>query len=337
MKAAILRELNSALELRQITPSKLQVGQVLVKVLTSGLCGAQLQEIDGRKGNAKFLPHLLGHEGCGLVEEIGDGVTTVKKGDKVVMHWRMGAGIDSSFPAYFLDGESFSSGKVNTLTEYAIVAENRVTTIPAGTHPELAALLGCSLTTSLGLIENQSDLRFGESVLILGCGGVGLNLISAARVRGAGRIAALDLMPSKIDLSITQGANSFYSKYQDVQGTYDLIIDTTGATELIGWAFTKLSNKGRLVLVGQPKPGDELVLPDAIRFFNGDGLRVTATQGGSTSPDKDIHRYLELFGLGIFSIDKLVTHRFTLDQINDAIECLRSGIAGRIMIHIGDE
>lgn len=337
MKAALLTKLNAPLELREITSSKLQVGQVLVKVLTSGLCGAQLQEIDGRKGNAKYLPHLLGHEGCGLVVEVGNGVTTVQVGDKVVMHWRPAAGIDSNFPTYFLDGYPFSSGKLNTLTEYAIVSENRITTVPSDTNPELAALLGCSLTTSLGLIENQSNLRFGESVLILGCGGVGLNLISAARLRGAGKISSLDSMQSKNQLAIDLGANFFYDKYQEVPGIYDLIIDTTGNTALIGWAFTKLSNQGRMILVGQPRPGQELVLPNAVRFFDGDGLRLTATQGGSTNPDKDIHRYLEMFSLGKLSIGKLITHRYTLDQINDAVACLQSGAAGRIMIGIGVE
>ena len=98
MKAAILEQIDAPLAVREVELTELKFGQVLVKVLVSGLCGAQLHEIKGHKGNAKFLPHLMGHEGCGIVEEIGLGVTTVEPGDKVVMHWRPGSGIESPFP-----------------------------------------------------------------------------------------------------------------------------------------------------------------------------------------------------------------------------------------------
>ena len=100
-KAAVLVSLNQPLELYELTIDKLDFGQVLVKVISSGLCGAQLQEIQGLKGNANFLPHLLGHEGCGIVEEIGPAVTTVKPGDKVVMHWKKGSGLEAAFPNYY--------------------------------------------------------------------------------------------------------------------------------------------------------------------------------------------------------------------------------------------
>ena len=167
MKAAILEQIDAPLSVREVELTELKFGQVLVKVLVSGLCGAQLHEIKGHKGNAKFLPHLMGHEGCGIVEEIGLGVTTVEPGDKVVMHWRPGSGIESPFPNYILDGKTISSGKVTTLNEYSIVSENRITKIPYDTPSVLAAMLGCSLTTALGIIDNECDLKFGESVGIL--------------------------------------------------------------------------------------------------------------------------------------------------------------------------
>ena len=116
MKAAVLEKLNYPLAIREIFPTQLLPGQVYVKVLASGLCGAQLHEIRGHKGNGKFLPHLMGHEGCGIVKEVGPGVTTVKEGDKVVMHWRPGEGMESPFPNYILDGKTISSGKVTTLS-----------------------------------------------------------------------------------------------------------------------------------------------------------------------------------------------------------------------------
>src|SRR3990167_9037879 len=141
MKAAILEEINGPLTIGEVTLTDLLFGQVLVKILVSGICGSQLQEIEGNKGNAKFVPHLLGHEGCGIVEKIGDGVTTVKKGDKVVMHWRKGDGIESDFPSYVFKGKKISSGKVTTFSEYAIVSENRLTAVPKDIPDDLCALL----------------------------------------------------------------------------------------------------------------------------------------------------------------------------------------------------
>ena len=108
MKAAVLEKLNYPLAIREVFPTQLLPGQVYVKVLASGLCGAQLHEIRGHKGNGKFLPHLMGHEGCGIVKEVGPGVTTVQEGDKVVMHWRPGSGIESEFPKYHLGDKIIS-------------------------------------------------------------------------------------------------------------------------------------------------------------------------------------------------------------------------------------
>jgi len=134
MQAAILTEINKPLIICEVKTTSLAIGQVLVRVLVSGICGSQLHEISGHKGNARFLPHLMGHEGCGIVEEIGPGVREVAIGDKVVMHWRPGKGIESEFPRYVMNDREFSSGKVNTLTEYAIVSENRLTRVPQDTN-----------------------------------------------------------------------------------------------------------------------------------------------------------------------------------------------------------
>jgi len=334
IKAAILEKLNSPLVVREVDLTELKIGQVLVKVIVSGICGSQIHEITGNKGNGKFLPHLMGHEGCGLVEQIGPGVTKVKPGDKVVMHWRPGLGIESDFPRYNLDGKDFSSGKVNTLTEKAIVSENRLTAVPTDTNPEFAALLGCSLTTALGLIDNESNLRFGERVAVVGCGGVGLNVITAARLRGAGEIYAVDTATAKNELCLEHGATFFHANVAELPSGIDLVIDTTGVPEVISEIFLKLSNKGRILLLGQPTPGQSLVFPEALRLFNGTGLSIRASQGGSTVPQEDIPRYLELLKLGLISIDKLITHRFNLVDVNLAFETLKSGTAGRIMINI---
>jgi S-(hydroxymethyl)glutathione dehydrogenase/alcohol dehydrogenase len=335
IKAAILEKLNSPLVIKELELTKLKIGQVLVKVIVSGICGSQLHEIKGNKGNSKFLPHLMGHEGCGLVEEIGPGVTKVKPGDKVVMHWRPGLGIESDFPKYKLNGIEISSGKVNTLTEKAIVSENRLTVVPPDTNSELAALLGCSLTTALGVIDNESKLRFGEKVAVVGCGGVGLNVLTAARLRGAGEIYAMDTNAAKNKLCMEHGATYFYTNVGELPSGIDLIIDTTGVPEVISDIFLKLSTKGRILLLGQLSQQQSLLIPNALRLFDGAGLTIRASQGGSTIPQDDIPRYLELFRLGLLSIGNLITHRFPLIDVNSAFEILKSATAGRIMIYTG--
>lgn len=334
MRAAVLVELNKPLLLTDVDLTELSTGQVLVRVLVSGICGSQLHDINGNKGNGKFLPHLIGHEGCGIVENIGPGVLTVKPGDKVVMHWRPGLGIDSNFPQYILNGKKFSSGKVSTLTEQAIVSENKLTVIPSNTNPEFAALLGCSLTTALGIIDNESNLKFGETVAVVGCGGVGLIVLAAARLRGAGEIHAVDNSPVKKDLSFNHGANFFHESVTQLPENIDLLIDTTGNVEIISESFKKLSNNGRVLLIGQPSPDQNLVIPNAIKLFNGSGLLIKASQGGGTIPHEDIPRYLKLLSLGYISIEKLVTHRYKLSEINEAFKTLKSVNSGRIMIGI---
>ena len=337
MKAAILEELNAPLSVKDVELTELKFGQVLVKVLVSGLCGAQLHEIRGHKGNAKFLPHLMGHEGCGIVEEVGLGVTTVKPGDKVVMHWRLGEGMEAPFPNYILDGKTISSGKVTTLSEYSIVSENRVTAIPHETPNVLAAMLGCSLTTALGIIDNECDLKFGETVAIIGCGGVGLNLIQAATMRSPLKIYGVDINRKMIDLTYIMGATLFTESIKDIENKLDVIIDTTGIPQVIGDAYDKLAPSGRLILVGQPAPGKSVELPNAVSMFDGTGKSVKATQGGGTIPHVDIPRYIDLASRGIICYEQLHTDTFTLDQVNDAFDLLKSGNAGRIMINIGEE
>ena len=342
-KAAILTGINKPLEITEIESTELQVGQVLVKILVSGLCGAQLHEIAGLKGNANFIPHLLGHEGAGIVQEIGSGVTNVKVGDKVVMHWRVGKGIDAPFPKYIYNGKAMSSGKVTTLSEYSIVSENRITKVPINTSNELCALLGCGLTTALGIINNEAHLKFGESVLIIGVGGVGMNLIQASKLASAYPIYAVDVIDDKEDMALKLGATKYYNgKSTNIEtiigiGKVDVIIDTTGNPETISKAIPLLSNTGRFILVGQPKPGQEVVIPNANKLFDGIGKTISATQGGKTSPTDDIPRYVNLYEAGILNIDKIITHTFELNDINKAFDLLRSGNAGRIMITINNE
>jgi Zn-dependent alcohol dehydrogenase len=289
----------------------------------------------------------MGHEGCGIVERVGDGVSTVKPGDKVVMHWRVGDGIESGFPNYVLNGKTISSGKVTTLSEYSIVSENRLTSVPHDTSNYLCALLGCGLTTALGVINNEVDLKFGESVMVVGCGGVGLNLIQGANLASAYPIIAIDINENKRERALNLKADFFINTKTEnleeflnihlTKGKIDVIIDTTGIPSVIAEASKYLSNNGRFVLVGQPKPGEDLVIPSGKNLFNGVGQIIKASQGGKTNPTQDIPRFVKLHKAGKIDIDKIVSHKFTLEQINEAFDLLRSGDAGRIMIEINKE
>ena len=336
MKAVVLEELNQPLVLREVGLTELEFGQVLVKVLVSGLCGAQLRQIKGHEGNEKFLPHLIGHEGCGIVEGVGIGVTTVRPGDKVVMHCHLGSGIESSFPSYTLDGKTISSGKITTLSEFSIVSENRVTKIDFKTPSVLAAMLGCSLTTALGIVDNECELKFGESVAILGCGGVGLNLIQAAKMKNASPIYGVDINQSMFDLASQLGADCFVYDIQYLPNKCDIIIDTTGIPDVISAAFERLKPGGRLILTGQPAPDRLVCLPNVVSMFDGDGKSIRAIRGGGTDPEKDIPRYIKLALKGLLDYETIHTHTFTLDEINEAFDLLRSGSAGKIMIKISE-
>jgi hypothetical protein len=151
----------------------------------------------------------MGHEGCGIVKEVGPGVTTVQEGDKVVMHWRPGSGIESEFPKYHLGEKIISSGKCTTLSEFSIVSQNRVTKVPSDTPTNLAAMLGCSLTSAMGIIDNECHLKFGESVAVIGCGGVGLNLIQAAKMKNAYPVDGVDINDKMFDLTKQIGVDVF--------------------------------------------------------------------------------------------------------------------------------
>ena len=337
MKAAVLEKLNYPLAIREVFPTQLLPGQVYVKVLASGLCGAQLHEIRGHKGNGKFLPHLMGHEGCGIVKEVGPGVTTVQEGDKVVMHWRPGSGIESEFPKYHLGEKIISSGKCTTLSEYSIVSENRLTKVPHDTPTVLAAMLGCSLTTALGIIDNECNLKFGESVAVIGCGGVGLNLIQAAKMKNAYPVYGVDINDKMFDLTHQIGVDIFTCDLEFIPEKVDVILDTTGVPEVISKAFDKLAPSGRLIMVGQPAPGTDLNIFNPLSMFDGQGKSIRASQGGGTKPDEDIPRYIKLANREMLDFNTLHTDTFALDNINDAFDLLKTGNAGRIMIKIGED
>lgn len=340
-RAALLTRLNAPLTVKEIELRPLGFGQVLVRVLCSGICGAQLQEIDGHKPGGP-LPHPMGHEGCGMVVDVGAGVTRVKAGDKVVMHWRKGEGIESDFPSYLLldgpgDKRVISAGKVTTFAEYAVCSENRLTAVPLDTPDELCALLGCSLSTALGTIETEAGgVKFGERVLIVGCGGLGVNLILAARAAQASNITVLEINETKEDLAMSMGATFFMTADKEslYREFFDVIIETSGRPQAIELTLPMLGPSGRYIMVGQPRPGESVSIAGANHLFQGDGKTIMATQGGRFMPTRDIPRYVAMYRAGLLDISAIISHHAGLDGINEAISLVRAGEAGRIMVQM---
>jgi len=344
IKAAILVEQHKPLELAEIeSPDRLRFGQVLVKVLYSGICGAQINEIEGAKGPDKFLPHLLGHEGCATVLETGEGVRTVKKGDRVVMHWRPSNGIQSETPTYLWNGRKVNAGWVTTFNDYAVVSENRLTPIPADFDPKLAPLFGCAITTAIGVINNNAQVKVGQSVVVFGVGGVGLCIAQAAQLVSANPIVAIDVVDSKLEMAKRFGATHCINskKVTDVENAIrgivgaqgaDVIVETTGIARVIESAYGLTQPKGKTILVGVPRKGDNISIYSLPLHFK---KILTGSEGGDSEPHNDIPRYMRLVQAGRFKLDGLITHEFSLAKINEAIQLVKAGEAGRILVTMG--
>jgi S-(hydroxymethyl)glutathione dehydrogenase/alcohol dehydrogenase len=340
MKSAILVESKKPLVLANIElPADLKFGQVLVKVCYSGICGAQINEIDAVKGPDKFLPHLLGHEGSGIVEKVGEGVTTVKNEDHVVLHWRPSSGIQSLPAKYHWNGKQLNAGWVTTFNEKAIVSENRLTVIPKDFDLRTAALFGCAITSGFGAVNNDAKVKIGQSALIFGMGGMGLSIAYAASLVSAYPIIGVDLHKDKLEMAkqfgLTHGllVNSS-SLEKDLlkildNKSPDVVFETTGITKIMEFAYELTPNDGKTIFVGVPHEKISIyTLPLAFE------KKLAASHGGSSIPDKDIPRYIRLIKNKKISLEKFITHEFSLPEINQAIDLFRSGKAGRIILNI---
>ena len=343
MKSAILVESKKPLVVAEIDlPTKLEFGQVLVKVCYSGICGAQINEIDAIKGPDKFLPHFLGHEGSGIVEKVGDGVTTVKPGDHVVLHWRKSSGIQSVTPKYLWNGKKVNAGWVTTFTEKTIVSENRLTVIPKNFDMRIAPLFGCSVISAFGVVNNDAKIKIGQSVLIFGVGGVGLNVAQAASMVSAYPIVGMDLYKHKIDMGkkfglthgILAGSDDLSDDITTIIGDLaDIVIETTGNSRVIEQAYNLTHPDGKTILVGVPNKGDNISIYSLPLHFN---KVLTGSHGGDAVPDVEIPRLMRLIEAKKMTLDGLITHEFPLEDINNALDLFRSGEAGRIILNLKD-
>lgn len=340
-RAAILVEQRAPLVVADIElPAALDLGQVLVKVHASGICGSQLGEIDGVKGEDKFLPHLLGHEAAGTVVAVGAGVKHVAPGNRVVLHWRKGNGIEAPTPKLRWEGKTVNAGWITTFSEYTIVSENRVTAIPDDSDLDVAGLFGCAVTTGFGVVENNAKVRIGESIVVYGAGGIGLNIVQAAAMVSAHPIVAVDLHRNRLDLARSLGATHLIdgsgadaraeiSKICGSAGA-DHFVDNTGLPAIIELGYQVTKPQGRVTLVGVPRKGANVSIYSLPLHF---GKVLSGSHGGDAMPATDIPRYHALFRSGRLKLRELITDRYPLTDINRAIEDMRSGrIAGRCLV-----
>ncbi len=343
MKAAVLTELGKPLEIvNGLEIPALQTGQVLVKLAYSGVCHSQLMEARGRRGPDPYLPHLLGHEGSGTVEAVGPGVTKVQPGDAVILGWIRGTGLNAPGAQYRKGSTVINSGAVTTFSDYSVVAENRCVKKPDGLPMELAVLFGCAIPTGAGMVINEVKPSAGHTIAIWGLGGVGMSALIGAIVCNASKIIAVDIDPGKLQLASELGATAVIdARRQDAlaairdmtggQGV-DFSVEAAGRVETIEQAFQSVHKGGGLcVFASHPRFGDRIKL-DPFDLIC--GKRIAGSWGGAVQPDRDVPRFYEMISEKRVPLEKLLTHRYRLEQINQALDDLEQGRVGRALVEM---
>lgn len=340
MKAAVLCEPNVPLAIEDLTVPDPGYGQVLVKVAASGVCHTQVLEIQGKRGVDHYLPHLLGHEGSGVVEAVGPGVSRVAVGDHVILSWIKGAGIDPISPTYFSGNRRINAGALTTFNEYTLAAENRVTPIRKDMPLDKAALVGCAVATGAGAVINAAKVEPGSVVVVFGAGGIGLNAIQAATLVNAGEIIAVDIYDHKLAQARLFGATrTVHSRRQDpVDAVLDLtggkgadyVIEAVGSQETMEQAFASARMNGGLTILIGNLPHQTKISINPFHLIC--GKKLLGTWGGETNPRRDFPRYVDLYLAGKLKLDELITHRFRLKDINIAVKALEGGEVARAII-----
>jgi S-(hydroxymethyl)glutathione dehydrogenase/alcohol dehydrogenase len=338
-KAAILRTINKELEISEISfEGPLKVGQVLVKVSYSGICGKQLDEIRGVHGEDKYLPHLLGHEGVGSVVDIGPGVKKVKVSDQVIMHWMKGSGIESEPPLYKLNNEIINAGWVTTFNEYSVVSENRITKFEGEEKPEYS-LLGCAIPTALGMVFNDLNAKPYHKICIVGVGGVGSFVLQALKLTAIESVTVID--NSALALKLAKELNADYLLNiddADIRKKIDVItcgkgfdktIITTGNRLAIEFGVEITRTPGETTLMGVPNH-DEKISVNANNLMHKKNL--IGNLGGSIIPERDIPAYLNLLKNGKIDTQLSINKVYNFEEINLAIKNFINGASGRALI-----
>ena len=339
--AAVLVELGKPLELADLDVPALKPGQCHIEIAFSGVCHTQVGEARGHRGEDKFLPHCLGHEGSGYVREIGPGVTKVKPGDAVILSWIKASGLDVPGCVYEWNGRKVNAGGITTFATFSVIAENRLTVISEGLSLRHAALIGCAVPTGAGVVFNTAQPRPGQSLVVFGVGGIGNCAVAAASASGCVPVIAVDINPDKLELAKKFGAtHTIDSKKSDavaeiqklVKGGVDFAIEATGVPAVMRQALACVRQQGgTAVVIGNAKFGDKLELdPRELNM----GKRLLGTWGGDNVPDRDYPRYARLMASGKLDLEPLLTKSYALSEVNAALDDLEQGRAARPLIQM---
>lgn len=357
MKAAVCYEYGQPLVVEEIEIDPPQVGEVKVRMVATAICHSDVHTIRGEWGGR--TPVIAGHEGAGIVDEIGSGVEMVQKGDTVVVSLLRTCGhcepciagnphlcegkfaLNKESRLRNQQGQSIRHGlSTAAFAEYVIVDQSQLVPVPKEMPLDSAALLACGVITGFGAVVNRAQVPAGSSVVVIGAGGVGLNSIQGARISGAYPIIAVDLLDSKLDAACAFGAShALNAKDEDVKTRIseiiggrlaDYVFVTVGSTAAAEQAFSYAKKRGMVVLVGIPDWRTAMPVPIGMTILH--EKTITGSFMGTTRLQIDVPLLVNLYQDKQLKLDELITKRYSLDQINEAIEATESGAALRNVI-----
>lgn len=338
--------------------------EVLVKLVAAGVCHSDLSVIDGTR--PRPVPMVLGHEAAGIVEQVGEGVTDIAPGDHVMCVFVPSCGhcepCSTGRPALCEPGalhngagdllggaRRLSRGDeavahhlgVSAFAEKAVVSRRSLVPVDKDIPLHIAALFSCAVLTGVGAVMNTAKVEPGSSVAVIGLGGVGLSSVLGALAAGAGKVIAIDMQQDKIDLAMELGAThgivatdpDAVAKIRDITGGgVDYAIELAGAVPALELAYNVTRRGGTTVSAGLPHPDAKLALP-ALSLI-AEERTLKGSYLGSCVPTRDLPRMIEMYRRGVLPVEKLLTHRMKLDDINLAMDQLREGSAIRQVIDL---
>jgi NDMA-dependent alcohol dehydrogenase len=364
VRAAVMSGVGRPLEICELELEPPRAHEVMVQLVASGVCHSDLSMQDGT--TLVPTPVVLGHEGAGVVEQVGEGVTAVEPGDHVVISWvpqcRSCFFCDRAQPHLcetsnvvlasggLLDGTPrFSSGgkpvhqmlAAGTFAEHTVVPESSVVAVDDDLELGVAALIGCAVLTGVGAAVNTSSIGQGDSVAVVGCGGVGLNVVQGARLAGAERVIAVDVNPAKLDLArefgatdtVDAGQGNPVSKVMALTGQRgaDVSFEVVGLEASIDQAIAMTRRGGQAVLVGLPRMDAMITVPAFLGAVMA-AKTITGCWYGSADVRRDVPLLVEHYRNGALKLDELISATITLDEVNDAFEAMKSGDLARSVI-----
>lgn len=360
MKAAVCYEFGKPLVVEEIEIDPPNAGEIAVRLAACGVCHSDVSYIEGAWDGR--LPAVYGHEAAGVVEEIGSGVERLDVGDHAVVTLIRACGrcclcakgqpalcettfpLDERSPLRSRDGREIQQGlRVAAFAEYAVVHASQAVPIPPDVPLEPACLLGCAVVSGFGAVVNTAQVEAGSSVVVIGAGGVGLNSVQAAAFAGASPIVALDVAEHKLDIARAFGASHAIDAASDVRAAVreltggrgaDYVFVAVGAGSAVEQGLSLMRRGGTLVALGMPATGVTAEFdPGALAH---DGQRILGSKLGSTRPEIDIPKLVELYRQGRLKLEELVSGRYPLEEINEAVDSAARGEALRNVIVFGD-